>query len=248
MSDFAHNLRFLCAREQSVSKVCRKLGINRQQFARYVSGASQPSPYNLRLICLHFEVSEQDLHLPREIFERRFLVPSSDHNENLLMASFPGDARGLRKMVGSYHTHFCTPSEPGKIFRAFVRIEERDGQFLSTTIERMRHTDTGQLSRARFVGLVSMHDEALFMVERGRLRRGDISETSLAPAHRGTRTWYVGMLLGFSWRLRKPYSSPCVWKRLRPVVSAREALSNCGIYDMESRAVDSFVREHLNES
>lgn len=53
---FAENLRLLCSYEKSVSAVCRSVGINRQQFSKYLSGANQPSTNNLRRICDHLQV------------------------------------------------------------------------------------------------------------------------------------------------------------------------------------------------
>lgn len=55
-SDLAQNLRLICAREKSVSEICREIGINRQQFGKYLSGRSRPSQNNMHRICQHFGV------------------------------------------------------------------------------------------------------------------------------------------------------------------------------------------------
>jgi hypothetical protein len=47
---FAENLRLLCSHYASVAEVCRRIGINRQQFNKYLSGASTPSLHSLRRI------------------------------------------------------------------------------------------------------------------------------------------------------------------------------------------------------
>ena len=39
---FAENLRLLCSHYASVAEVCRRIGMNRQQFNKYLSGASTP--------------------------------------------------------------------------------------------------------------------------------------------------------------------------------------------------------------
>ena len=71
MSDFAKNLRTLSERSRSVSALCRELGINRQQFARYLSGASTPSVYNRRRLADHFGMSMAELSIEHGEFERR---------------------------------------------------------------------------------------------------------------------------------------------------------------------------------
>lgn len=244
--DFAANLRDLCARERSVSHVCREIGINRQQFARYLDGRARPSAHNLWRICRYFGVTEQDLSAPRAEFARRRPDSSPAPRAEVLTDAFPGDGAALRRMVGGYHSFFLSPSHPDHVICAYVDIAERDGLFHSRTVERIRHPETGQVSRARFLGLASMHDGTLFMVERGRITRGGISETILAPVHRGSRNWFAGVLLGFSWRDLKPYASKCLWKRLRATLGAREALAQCGAIPIDSRQLDPIVLERLS--
>src|SRR3546814_16222778 len=70
MSDevFAENLRLLCSYYESVSAVCRRLGMNRQQFNKYLAGHSMPSRHNLRRICAFFGVEEAEIMLPNRRF------------------------------------------------------------------------------------------------------------------------------------------------------------------------------------
>lgn len=248
LGDFAANLRHLCTGERSVSQVCRRIGLNRQQFARYLGGTARPSPHNLRRICAHFGVGEDEIRLPHRAFVERGTGAAGARIADALLDAFPGDARALRAWTGFYHAHYRSPSQPDRLIRALVAVHKADGQFLSRTIERTIHPETGQLSRARFVGLVSMHEGTLFLVERGRLSRGGISETILAPLHRGARSWLAGQLLGFSWRSRKPYASPCVWKRLRPGMSPREALAACGSFPPGHKRIDPVATEALRSA
>tara|TARA_R110002020_G_scaffold77450_11_gene195503 strand:- start:1537 stop:1731 length:195 start_codon:yes stop_codon:yes gene_type:complete len=46
----------LCSYAHSITEVCEKLSINRQQFHRYLNGQSRPSHRNLRNICDFFGV------------------------------------------------------------------------------------------------------------------------------------------------------------------------------------------------
>lgn len=58
---FGENLRLLCKKAESVSALCRELGINRTQFNRYLSGESFPRPDVLHRICTHFGVDARIL-------------------------------------------------------------------------------------------------------------------------------------------------------------------------------------------
>ena len=59
--NFSNNLRSLCADYGSIAQVCRDIGLNRQQFNRYLNGSGMPSAHNLRRIVQHFDVSEEGM-------------------------------------------------------------------------------------------------------------------------------------------------------------------------------------------
>lgn len=55
-TQFTGSLRMLCEKRGSVNAVCRELGINRQQFAKYLSGTNLPSAYVIQRLILYFAV------------------------------------------------------------------------------------------------------------------------------------------------------------------------------------------------
>ncbi|MGK7752037.1 helix-turn-helix domain-containing protein [Roseovarius sp. C03] len=55
------NLTFACTFLPSIAHVCRRIGINRQQFNKYLSGRVRPSRYNMRKICEFFGITEGEL-------------------------------------------------------------------------------------------------------------------------------------------------------------------------------------------
>jgi transcriptional regulator with XRE-family HTH domain len=59
--DFASNLRRLVATKTSIAQVCRDLGMNRQQFNKYLSGNTFPAPNTLRKIAEYFAVDQRVL-------------------------------------------------------------------------------------------------------------------------------------------------------------------------------------------
>lgn len=63
---FGQNLRELVADQASVSDVCRRIGINRAQFNRYMNGESYPRPDRLKQICDFFGVDARILTEPLE--------------------------------------------------------------------------------------------------------------------------------------------------------------------------------------
>ncbi|TJW59990.1 MAG: transcriptional regulator, partial [Mesorhizobium sp.] len=46
-ANFSSNLKLACSTHRSVSDLCRTIGINRQQFNRYLNAGTLPSAHNL---------------------------------------------------------------------------------------------------------------------------------------------------------------------------------------------------------
>lgn len=55
-SHFSKTLKSLCGTKGSINMVCQGLGINRQQFAKYLSGSTLPSIYAVQRMAEYFEV------------------------------------------------------------------------------------------------------------------------------------------------------------------------------------------------
>jgi len=245
-SDLRKNLRFLCAEEKSVSQVCRDLDINRQQFAKYLSGRAQPSASNRRRICRYFNIRDHELDAPHDQFIERLLQPRVSQRDDMFLPSFREMGfEKARRMAGIYHAHYMTPSHPDSIVRTFVQFVEDKRSIRTRLIERVRHAETGLVSRVRYDGFLIAHDDAFFMVDRDRLLRTGMSQTVLYPVHRGSQSWLKGLMLGYSWRLRKPYSTTTAWKKLRPGISLREAIEAADTYAKNSREIDPVARQLL---
>jgi len=245
-NDLPLNLRHLCAEEKSVSQICRSLEINRQQFAKYLSGAARPSPNNLRRICRYFNVSEAELGQPHETFLLRGLSPRTAAPEDAVMTAFRETAPQARRLIGHYHGHHMTPAYPGQVVRDLIQISERGGLIVSATIDRIADEKGNHAGRMRFDGLVSMQDDTFFIVERDTEFLTGFSQSIVRPAKRGSQKWLYGQMIGYPWRNRVPYTTPCVWKQLRPATSLRRAFDECGVFAKDSKQLDPFVRKHFD--
>ena len=78
----AANLRKLCSLHTSVAEVSRRLGINRQQLNKYLSGDAFPSLRNLRRITDFFGVDEFEVLLPPPEFATSVLLRSTGAKRN----------------------------------------------------------------------------------------------------------------------------------------------------------------------
>lgn len=252
--DIARNLKLLCSFEKSISQVCRAIGINRQQFSKYLSGASQPSAYNLNQICDHFAIRPADLFLPADEFADRMEFRSDragrdagSASNQLFRRAFPGDRKALNRYLGYYITHCHSFSWDGYILRAVTRLYERDGLICSKTIERTHDPEEGALYLSKYDGQVSLLGNRIFVMEYQGLADDAIVESVLYPSARSQVTLLRGVTFGLSSKQRHPYISRCVWKYIGSNVDIRASLNSTGLYSRDSGRVDPKVLRILGD-
>src|SRR5210317_1750974 len=116
--DFSKNLKLLCSRYHSIAQICRDIGINRQQFNRYLNRGGMPSAHNLFRIARYFVVSEEELMMDHNDFRRNYEPRSDSYIQGPmrhLAFAFQSEPNMLRRYLGFYFSHFCSPSWPKKI-------------------------------------------------------------------------------------------------------------------------------------
>ena len=251
MENFAENLRSICAEYGSIAQVCREIGINRQQFIRYLSGGGMPSAHNLRRIARYFDLTEADLFSGHEEFARRHIFSRKRTDSgpvDLMTGPFRDQAKTLRRYLGFYHSHFQTPTWDGMILRSLIWLYEKDGYVMSRSVERVVAEDGSVNQKSRYEGMVSQRGNRVFVVEHEMVRDGSIVETILTPSHRQQVKFLRGMTIGVAWRPHvSPYASRAIWKRIESKVTLREALKACGAFSCQSRNLDPNVRSYLGE-
>ena len=250
MESFSENLRSICADYGSIAQVCREIGINRQQFNRYLNGGGMPSAHNLRRIVRYFSLAEADLFADHGEFIRRHI-----HQQNrtakgpieLMTDPFRDQTQALRRYLGFYHGHFQTPTWDGMILRSLIWLYQKDGYVMSRSVERIIANDGRVEQRSRYEGLASQRGNRVYVVEHEMVRDGSIVETILTPSHRQQVRFLRGMTIGVAWRPHvSPYASRAIWERIEDKVSLREALKACGVFSNQSRHITPTVRAYLN--
>jgi transcriptional regulator with XRE-family HTH domain len=252
--DLSENLRLLCDFEHSVSDACRSMGINRQQFSKYLSGISNPSTRNLNKICHHFRVRPSDLYLPHDEFAGSEIIESRRLNIDrptsvgpAYRSAFNGHTRNLSKYLGYYLTYFYSFSWDGLMICALTHIYNQDGQICTRTIERSRDPGSNTLFLSKYDGQVAWLGSRIFVTEYQSLARDAIVETVLYPAGRGQLTYLRGITFGLSSRQRNPYMSRVVWRFLGTNVDLRSTMKSVGLLDPGSRKIDPHILQILGE-
>lgn len=250
--DFANNLRLLCSTESSVSAICRQIGVNRQQFSKYLSGAARPSPANMRKIAVHFGVRPAEFHLPTEEFEVHPLVAGklagpqvAAPNLGGFETAFRGQTIPLRRYLGYYLSYFLTQSWEDSIVCAVVRLDEHNGMVRCRSMERSVDPEDGSLYLSKYDGRVALLGNRIFVMEYQALARDALVETVLNPVGRGQLQYLRGTTFGITSRQRTPFMSPVVWRYYGDISSLRDLMKQVGRHDLNSDRVDQRAKSIL---
>lgn len=251
---FAENLRLICGFEKSVSAVCRGIGINRQQFSKYLKGTSRPSPNNLRKICAYFALELSDLYLPRDAFADRIRFRSrhqprsdTDAGNAPLLDAFPGDLARLRRYLGYYLTYCHSFSWQDRIVCGATHVFEAGGIVRTKALERIHDPGDGTFYLSKYSGQLALLGNRIFSVEFQSLERDAIVETVLYPVGRAQLTLLRGITFGMSNTQRHPFVSRSVWKFLGTNVDLRAFIGASGLFPASSAKIDPKVRKILGE-
>jgi transcriptional regulator with XRE-family HTH domain len=117
-ANLSTNLRLAASYYPSVTQMCRKLGINRQQFVKYLAGTTFPTPGTMRRICDFIGVDEFEVLMPPDQFR------------NIIALRVPLFLHAARAAAAFVHPYLW-------LARIYVlsayRAPERSGQRIGTT-------------------------------------------------------------------------------------------------------------------
>lgn len=242
MSTFSKNLAFACCHYRSIADVCRRIGINRQQFNKYLSGDVRPSRHNMHRICDFFGVTEAEILMDETLFRQLIGLrrPSSDtsqldlpmrHMERILASSRPVD-----RYEGYYFRYFHSFGNKGCIIRSLARIVIRDSRGYFKNIEVLRDPDDGHWMRTnRYEGMVLQLADRLQVIEYEAMEANSITQMTLYPSYQQRIDYLLGIQTGGPTRRgRKPGASRVALEFLGTHIDIRRALRETGLFHPRS--------------
>ncbi|WP_167448956.1 helix-turn-helix domain-containing protein [Mesorhizobium hawassense] len=258
MSNFPHNLRVVCTYYSSISEVCRRLNINRQQFNKYLSGDAYPSQHNMHRICDFFGVDEDEIRLPEEAFKKLInMRPRDRYRQNAdapymphLIALFERGREALLQYEGYYYRYYCSGARPDHIVKALFYIGKSGVNHYTNSISRYEVDDGGRKLRVRYryLGVPILVDDRLYLCEYDPTGKDVITSTVLYGAFRGRVDILVGIQTNVAGkRSRAPSAGNVVFEYLGRSTQIRRALSGCGLFEWESPSVAEWVRNRLEQ-
>lgn len=238
MSDFSVNLSLLSRNYRSIAEVCRRIGINRQQFNKYLSGQVHPSRHNMQRLCDFFGVTESEILMDaarfaqlvglrdRPVDKAQLDVPMR-HLERIFARSNPVD-----RYAGHYFRYFYSFGNRGCIIRSLASIVVRDERGYFKNVEVLRDPDTGRwLGSNKYEGMVFQLADRIQVVEYETKEVNSVTAMTLYPSYRHRLDVLMGVQTGGPTRRgRKPGASRVAMEFLGPEINLRRALRQTGLF------------------
>ena len=255
-TDYRANLQFCCDHYRSVSEVCRRLRLNRQQFNRYLAGSTAPSRHNHKRISDFFGLEEHELLMPHEAFAETFArrtaarqpLPTLDHHAALLRDASRSGSRDLHEYRGFYFKYFFTYLGNGRIKRELAHWRYDGDTLVSSVKQRFTGEDEDGEASLRFAtyrGLVGSIGDRLMTID---VQRGGSRETSmmiLYPRRRILRRLH-GLTIAVSHgSARAIGAARVVMDFLGTEIDIRAALNALGTFDADHPSVPEAIRRGI---
>lgn len=250
--NFTENLHLLCSYSRSISDVCERLAINRQQFHRYLNGQSRPSRRNMLKICDHFGVEEHEVLMDPGSFRdlmaiRRPLEHEADPFGEYVAKLYrinPNNLKAMTPFTGYYHCYYRPIEFPGKIQCSLMRMHRERGFIYVKNIENYASVKHRARRTLKYTGIAFHTGERIFVHEREVNAGQMIWTTLLYPALRDQASVLTGLSLGISSSAARDIACyHVVWEPLGEQINIRETLKSSGLFDVDDPAISEEIRQ-----
>ena len=249
------NLTFLCSFFPSIAEVCRRMGMNRQQFNKYLNGSAIPSRRNLRRICDFFGVTEGEILQDPSGFSALVSTRKASEPDHILepvksaLRELLQRSEDMSRYEGYYYRYFPSYAYPGKFVKALGHIGKAGGNYFWKNNETLLPEDGGSsLGFGKWRGILLMYSDRIFMVEYDTANVSTpISSSIFYPCHRSRIDYLVGVQTGMPLRRgRNAAVSRVVLEFIGKEVNVRDCIASCGLFSIGHAAVPDSVLKMLD--
>lgn len=254
--NFAENLRLACGYYPSISAVCRRIGMNRQQFNNYLSRKSLPSVANLRRMSDFFGVEESEMFLELRVFSEVIRGKNVPNVYSPFMLKMAEDivaphqdalGRSLLKYQGLYHCYYYSCGHVNYVIRSLIYIREVNGVWAVKTIEILRNRDSGAKPSSGFIfkrdGVLILNTSRLFIFDYERAINRTPSLTVLFPSNRSRVNRLNGVHVTVSGgAAQRPFATRVAYQSLGANPDMRAALRRCGLFHQDDPGIPDEIK------
>lgn len=161
---FSENLRSCCDRMGSIAEVCKRTGINRQQFNRYLSGKNLPNRNTLNRLTSVLGIEEIELFT--QASERAVATDSFLDSFPMAKQVLTDTTSGEMLRPGYYNCYFPLQGFDDFLVKSLVKVSVYQGQlcFVRHTIFRSGISPKLKLATARHSGVVLNVGNSIYLI------------------------------------------------------------------------------------
>lgn len=249
--DFKKNLALVTSYGRSVSDVCRRSGINRQQYNRYLSGQSSPTLSTLRRICDFFGLEDHEIFLDHQSFAgiirlrppvfRNTEDPVSEYVRNISQQKRNQDDP-MRKYEGYYHSYILLDDAPTKVLRSLISIRHNGQGWITKSIERYPASTYSVPRKIKYKGIAFFKADRLILMEQEVISQHSTWTNVMYTTDFDDPSIISGLSMGIS-----PESSHdivcfrTIWEFLGKQPDLRSAVRACGLIDKNGPSIPNFL-------
>lgn len=262
---FAQNLRAECKHYSSIAEVCRKSGINRQQFNKYLAGQALPNANTLHKLCMFLKIEDIQL------FEDRSARGLNSNNHRLASPSATGAAQasfglfeylannfdlsmGTSELIkdssqldGYYCIYFPLMESKDHLVNSLLRIKTRDGITYFTRHTLLRSVDNPKrlIAAGKHSGVVMTNQKEYYLLGLNRTETNQLSFLVFGrSAIAGSRIHLgLGMIYGF---VTPVACRVCIEPIGLSIGQAKRHISRLGILPITDKAIHPIVVSTIN--
>jgi hypothetical protein len=265
---FSANLRERCLELGTIADACNRSAINRQQFNRYLSGASLPNARTLARICEYLKIREEELFIDgkraREASEALtqpiahlaalFKTPAAAKSDSSSLEPNSPELASFSHSVnvsdGYYYCYFPVQNLRGFVVRSLMHVKRVNdtAEFKRLTLFRSPATSRKVMAFSKHYGIVLANRESHYFL--GKNTNSDHGVSLLTIEKRsidGTRL-YRGLALIQGWSSQMACH---VCLELLPAMTSardiRNAISSLGIIGNEDPRLNPMISALFGE-
>jgi len=254
---FAINLRLLCERTGSITAVCRKIGLNRQQFNKYLAGKHVPSQNNLRAIAKYFGLNASILFSSPEEFralvEGNFFyalerLQKRQHVRTFVEEALINARTDIDDVLGVYDRYQFSSISEGQILRSAFCLYRKEDFINHYYVERFPSSENPRIADHifKYNGFTFPVSGRIFCVDFETSQRNEMTFSSFVPIVRSSKRFMLGITSGVAANiLRQPYATKVALHFRHQGLIGRNDLRRVGLMSADDLSVPKEVLSFL---
>jgi transcriptional regulator with XRE-family HTH domain len=261
---FSANLRLALRKFSSISEVCRAIGVNRQQFNKYLAGTHLPHAKTRKKICEYMGVTEEEMFWPPDAQTATRLSNSLQteqvtHSVSPALQSVfkylannlncPMDLHGSEIKDGFYFCYFSMQNNRSMLVRSALRISSKAGikTFVRHTIFRSGTLPTRVIASGKNSGIVTSTQTEVGFLGINRSLPHHMSLLTFSRQHAPSSHIMFG--LGLSRGIAKPYGSRVCLEFISEKMSvSKKVLPLVGVTHISDAAIHPSIAMYFKSS